>query len=342
MTAVPETAGRVVYEPTSSRQGFLLVAPGLVAVLGGACVPTVLRRVWAEMSSPSPSLEKVVESIPLLGPDGVASFAVAALEGGGAHPLLVSVVARGDSVVDLYSAERPSRRFSSQGLQPWHLASFAQVVGIRFASGASTHPVADAPTVSGAELPLVFGAASASSVLWMLDDRLAVVDEGARGGLPGPPSGETGRNEDEITLERVPERRRARHGGPSEAANLPASKPIRARPCRVRIGSQAPFELHVPVYIGRRPRGPRQTGADQVMLVEVPSPTREVSASHILVEQRVGEVVVTDLKSTNGTAVTLPGSPRINLRQGDSIVLPPYSRIDIGDGTVIEILPGAD
>ena len=78
------------------------------------------------------------------------------------------------------------------------------------------------------------------------------------------------------------------------------------------------------------------------MLIEVPSPTREVSASHLLIEQRGREVVVTDLKSTNGTAVTLPGSPRIKLSQGDSIVLPPYSRIEIGDGTVIEILPGAD
>ena len=342
MTAVPESVGRVVYEPASSRQQVLLVAPGLVAVLGGACTPAVLSRVWAEISNTSPSLEKVVESIPLLGPDGVASFAVAALEGGDAHPLLVSIVARGDPVVDLYSTDRPPRRFSSQGLQPWHLASFSRVTGVRFASSSSVDPVADAPTVSGAELPLVFGAASASSVLWMLDDRHAVVDAGPRGGLAGPPSSEAGRDDDEITLERAPERRRARHGGPPEVASPSAAKPERARPSRVRIGSQAPFELHVPVYIGRRPRGPRQTGGEQVMLIEVPSPTREVSASHILVEQRGREVVVTDLRSTNGTAVTLPGSPRIKLTQGDSIVLPPYSRIEIGDGTVIEILPGAD
>lgn len=318
------------------------MAPGLVALLGGACTPAVLSRVWAEMSSPSASLEKVVESIPLLGPDGVASFAVAALESDGAHPLLVSVVARGDSTVDLHSSDRPPRRFSSQGLQPWHLASFSRVVGIRFSSGASIGPVEDAPTLSGAELPLVSGVASASSVLWMLDDRHAVVVPPARGRVPAPSSEEAGRDDDEITLERAPERRRARHGGASEAANPPLSKPVRPRPCRVRIGSQAPFELHVPVYIGRRPRGPGQTGGEQVMLIEVPSPTREISASHILIEQRGGEVVVADLNSTNGTAVTLPGSPRIKLRQGDSIVLPPYSRIEIGDGIVIEILPGAD
>ena len=332
----------MLYESGLLGEQMLLVAPGIVVVLYGACASDVLSRVWTEMSSTSPALEKVVESIPLLGPDGVASFVVAALEGGDGNRQLVSVVARGDSVVDLYSADRPRRRFSSQGLQPWQLASFSQVSGIRFESGSSADPVADAPTVSGAELPLVFGAASASSVLWMLDERHAVVDPGVRRSVPGPPWGEAGRDEDEITLERAPERRRARHGGPSEGENAPASRPVRARPCRVRIGSQAPFELHVPVYIGRRPRGPRQSGGDQVMLVEVPSPTREISASHILIEQRGREVVVTDLKSTNGTAVTLPGSPRIKLTQGDSIVLPPYSRIEIGDGTVIEILPGAD
>jgi pSer/pThr/pTyr-binding forkhead associated (FHA) protein len=122
-----------------------------------------------------------------------------------------------------------------------------------------------------------------------------------------------------------------------EAASVP-----RRRPSRVRIGRSAPFELHVPVYVGRRPRGPRQLTADQVILIEVVSPGREVSASHVQIEQRGDEVVVTDLRSTNGTAVTLPGAPRIKLAQGESIVLPPYSRIDIGDGNVIEILPGAD
>jgi pSer/pThr/pTyr-binding forkhead associated (FHA) protein len=108
------------------------------------------------------------------------------------------------------------------------------------------------------------------------------------------------------------------------------------------VGSGTPLELHVPVYIGRRPRSPGQVTNDQVLLIEVSSPTREVSASHVRIARRGDEVVVTDLHSTNGTGVTLPGAPRIKLAQGDSIVLPPYSRIDIGDGNVIEILPGAD
>lgn len=333
MSADPNTDGRVVYEPSSApNASTVLTAPGLVAVLATGCPPAVVARLWNEISSESPSFEKVVQSIPSLGPEAIASFAVVALETDDAERRIVSIVARGDSHVDVHTRDTPPRRFTSQGLVPWHLASFSGVTGLRMGGTARTGGPADPLTVSGSELPLVLGAASADSIAWILDERFAVVN----------PSAELERDDGEITLERAPERRRARHGGSPEVFLAAPPSPQRARPNRVRIGSQAPFELHVPVYIGRRPRGPRQLAGDQVILVEVPSPTREVSASHLHIVQRGREVVVTDLKSTNGTAVTLPGSPRIKLQQGDSIVLPPYSRVEIGDGNVIEILPGAD
>lgn len=342
MAADPNSVGRVVYEPASSAvSSTVLVAPGLIAVLGGGCSPAVLARLWSELSRIAPSFERVVQSIPSLGADAVASFAVAALEEGDSAFPVMSVVARGDSFVDVHTADSPPRRFSSQGLQPWHLASFSGVTGLRF-GGARSGAVTDALGVSGTELPLVLGAASVDWVVWMLDERHVVVDPSATRDNHDPRAVEGERDDSEITLERAPDRRRARHGGVPEAGHAEPPAATRVRPCRVRIGSQAPFELHVPVYIGRRPRGPRQLAGDQIILVEVPSPTREVSASHLHIVQRGREVVVTDLKSTNGTAVTLPGSPRIKLQQGDSIVVPPYSRVEIGDGNVIEILPGAD
>jgi hypothetical protein len=49
-------------------------------------------------------------------------------------------------------------------------------------------------------------------------------------------------------------------------------------------------------------------------------------------------VIATDLKSTNGTTVRLPGSAPVRLRQSESIVVTPGSLIEIGDGNVIEIL----
>ncbi|WP_374945378.1 FHA domain-containing protein [Agreia sp.] len=343
MAAERNNPGRVVYVAASSRGArTVVVAPGLVAVIAGECPPAVLSRLWGEMSSVASSFERVVQVIPSLGADAVASFAVAAVESEHSATRIVSVVARGDSFVDVHTEDAAPRRFSSQGLQPWHLASFSGVTGLRIGGGARPSALADVLTVSGTELPLVLGAASADSVVWMLDESSTIVDPVAMRANPRGHTVDAERDDSEITLERAPERRRPRHGGsPENLRAAPVAAP-RLRPCRVRIGSHAPFELHVPVYIGRRPRGPRQLGSDQVILVEVPSPTREVSASHLHIVQRGREVVVTDLKSTNGTAVTLPGSPRIKLQQGDSIVLPPYSRVEIGDGNVIEVLPAAD
>jgi hypothetical protein len=337
------TAGGVMYVPAAaSGSRTVLVAPRLVVVLGAGASPSVRSRVWAEMTSGSPSFERVVQSIPSIGSEGLASFAVAALEHGDSAGGVVSIVARGDSIVDVHTAGSSPRRFSSQGLQPWHLASFSSVTGLRFGDAAGPGIAAGVLTVSGSELPLVIGTASADSVVWMLDHHSAVIDPFTAPHTSDTVVAEHDRAHSEIAPKRPPERRRSRHGGPHETPPTGESQRLRDRPLRVRIGAQAPFELHVPVYIGRRPRGSRQLPGDQMILIEVPSPTREVSASHLQIVQRGQEVVVTDLKSTNGTAVTPPGAPRIKLTQGDSIVLPPYSRIEIGDGNVIEILPGAD
>lgn len=337
MSVPRDTPGRVVYRAASSSGSQLaLVAPGLVVVLDGGCSPAVLSRLWLEMSEESTSFEGVVQTIPLLGADAVTSFAVAAWEADGPSSTVFSVVTRGAAVVDVHTADAEPRRFSSQGLRPWHLASFSEVTALRFAGTSDAEGNAAELAISGDELPLVLGVASVDSVMWILDERQTSVVPRERS---RPQTAPAAVDDGEITLERAPGRRTGRHGGAPES-EAPAAN--RGRPSRVRIGTQTPFELHVPVCIGRRPRGPRQLSGDQVILAEVPSPTREVSASHLFIVQRGREVVATDLQSTNGTAVTLPGSPRIKLKQGDSIVLPPYSRVEIGDGNVIEILPAAD
>ncbi len=47
---------------------------------------------------------------------------------------------------------------------------------------------------------------------------------------------------------------------------------------------------------------------------------------------------MTDLDSTNGTVVLAPGAEHLALRPGESLVVVPGTRIDIGDGVVLEIL----
>jgi hypothetical protein len=345
----PESATcRLVYEPAVAAasprpQQIVLASSGIVAALAGSPGEAVLDRVWRSVSAQDATLERVVQSIPFRGADAVASFAVAAPEQLENGERSVTLVARGDAVVDVYDAVAGRRRFSAQGLQPWHLASFARVSALRLGTPLPADDPLAGIELRGGEFPLDSGVVSAAWAAWILDEDAIIP-------IDADDAGDT-----EVTLERAPTRRRGRHGGPLEmppdGAPVSADAPPRAvvaasmprrRPSRVRIGRSAPFELHVPVYVGRRPRGPRQLAADQVILIEVASPGREVSASHVQIEQRGEEVFVTDLRSTNGTTVTLPGAPRIKLPQGESIVLPPYSRIDIGDGNVIEILPGAD
>jgi pSer/pThr/pTyr-binding forkhead associated (FHA) protein len=74
-------------------------------------------------------------------------------------------------------------------------------------------------------------------------------------------------------------------------------------------------------------------------LVKVASPSQEVSSTHIEVRQLGTSVVVTDMRSTNGSVVISPGAPPRKLRQGESVVVSPGSLVDIGDGNIMEILP---
>jgi hypothetical protein len=106
-----------------------------------------------------------------------------------------------------------------------------------------------------------------------------------------------------------------------------------------RIGNGQVYRLDTPVYIGRKPSSPRIVTGTMPRLLKVQSPSMEVSSTHLEVRQDGATVVVTDMRSTNGTFVSQPGSTHLKLRQGESVVVVPGTLVDIGDGNVIEILP---
>jgi len=106
-----------------------------------------------------------------------------------------------------------------------------------------------------------------------------------------------------------------------------------------RIGfDSAPIALDGVVFVGRKPVLPRIAQAQHPRLVTVSSPTSEVSKTHLELRQRGSNVIVTDLRSTNGSVVVIPGNPPRKMRQGESVVVTPGTFIDIGDGNLIEIL----
>lgn len=106
-----------------------------------------------------------------------------------------------------------------------------------------------------------------------------------------------------------------------------------------RVGDADAVTLDAPSYVGRRPSAPRIPTTVPPRLVSVPSPSREVSATHLEIRQVGTSIVIRDLATTNGSVVSLPGSVPRTLRQGESIVVSPGTLVDIGDDNVIQILP---
>jgi hypothetical protein len=106
---------------------------------------------------------------------------------------------------------------------------------------------------------------------------------------------------------------------------------------RFRIGRTVVW-LDAVSYVGRRPSSPRIIYGQMPRLVRVPSPKQEVSSTHLELRQLGASVVLTDMRSTNGSIVFPPGGEPRKLRQGESVVATPGSLVDIGDGNVIEIL----
>jgi hypothetical protein len=110
--------------------------------------------------------------------------------------------------------------------------------------------------------------------------------------------------------------------------------------CRVSIDPRSePILLDRPCVIGRRPSAPRIAQGPSPRLVRVHSPLKEVSSTHLEVRQLGSSVVVTDLRSTNGSVVMVPGRVPRKLRQGESLVVSPGTLVDIGDDNILKILP---
>ncbi|NYE72662.1 FHA domain-containing protein [Microlunatus parietis] len=99
-------------------------------------------------------------------------------------------------------------------------------------------------------------------------------------------------------------------------------------------------ELDGAVVIGRAPNADRST-AENPSLMTVLSPGHDISRTHAQVEAEGWEIVVTDLHSTNGTAVVLGGPDivRRRLAPGESMVVPLGSILELGDGVSIAVDP---
>jgi hypothetical protein len=359
--------GTLRFVPADGAWTVLAAWPTVVTI--SADVPDdVIDAVWSALAAPEASIEAVVSSIPIRGAAADAAFTVVRFEPPDGAPVdpahpprewTATVVARGAAAVDLLSVGG-SRRFGSGGLQPWALAEFPSVTGI---STGALPPVPE----SLLRLPtdarrLDHGIAHAERVLWAASSEM-IVNEYGRGDDdtaereshdPHTADGDTviGRRA-AATLDAIVDP--SAHGPVEEKTD---GAPDRADESSigalddetvpiydVRIGAQPPLELTGAIVIGRKPQPRRSVdvlGRPAVVtaaqaLITVDSPAQEVSANHVEIALSGRTVVVTDLRSTNGTTVRLPGRPPVRLRQGDSVVASGSAIVEIGDGNVIHI-----
>jgi hypothetical protein len=131
---------------------------------------------------------------------------------------------------------------------------------------------------------------------------------------------------------------------PSEAAcrqcraALPHDPVLVPRPVLgvLRLSLGDVITLDRDVVMGRSPRtdftGP--DGEDRPHVVKLPSADGDISRTHLRVTLDGWHVLVTDLHSTNGTLVTLPGRDPEQLRPGEPVLIRP--------GTVVTLAEGID
>ncbi len=96
--------------------------------------------------------------------------------------------------------------------------------------------------------------------------------------------------------------------------------------------------LTSPVVVGRRPQSTRIINGLLPQLIHVNSARELISSTHAEIRQEGSAVIVTDLGSTNGTVVLLPGIPPRRLRAGESTAVTPGTRVDLGDSIVLTLV----
>lgn len=116
-----------------------------------------------------------------------------------------------------------------------------------------------------------------------------------------------------------------------------APVPTRAVAAILRPSSGGETDVDRPVLIGRAPEANRIRGDQLPQLLTVSSPSQDISRTHVQVTPGQGQVIVTDMHSTNGTILVQPGGHRATLSPGEGVAAEHGSVIDMGDGVTVTI-----
>jgi hypothetical protein len=299
---------------TDSPDWVLLVTRRIVVALNSPPDHALISRLWSTASAESATVDRVLDVVPAEVAGSPLSFAIVGMpvdDGDSAVTLFVHAGAG----LDVLASGARRRVIAESG--PWFRTRLEAVSHVALGDPAQIHAPA---------LPLTEGVVRAARLdMVFADERLTQPRTGAISVAEAAHDGHT------VLRSDLPRPRDL--AAPEEPAVLGGPRTLMYG---YRLNGSQPFALDVPHYFGRNPKLPSAGG--RVVIVQ--SSTKSVSATHVKIEQVGDSVVVTDLKSTNGTSLIVPGSSWQRLAAGQSLVVPAGTFIDIGDGNVIEVMPG--
>lgn len=101
--------------------------------------------------------------------------------------------------------------------------------------------------------------------------------------------------------------------------------------------TSGPVEVDRPVLIGRSPSTSRSESEQLPWLLTVPSPSHDISRTHLEITPEGWSLRATDLNSTNGTVLIRPNSAPERMPAGQPVEVSPGCVLDLGDGVTIAI-----
>ena len=117
--------------------------------------------------------------------------------------------------------------------------------------------------------------------------------------------------------------------------------PSTPAPAKIHLSSGLVVALNRPVLLGRAPQVSRVANSALPRLVTVPSPNQDISRTHSEVRQDGDDVLVTDLRSTNGVLLLRQGHGPQRLHPGEPTVVEPGVVVDLGEGVTFTVERGA-
>lgn len=342
--------------------GYAMVTDRFALLLGAGAGDALAAAVWEAMTARDAAFEDVLSVIAAVGIGSLPDFALVELVDAGSSA--VSVAVRGGATIDLHGPQRSS--YAGSGVGTWVEGSAQHVAGISLglgeAPGHALLPIgrgvvrsnalawgasAPAPAVPPPDAAAPAAPAPAAPAHADLDpletvavDRRALSEtfgprrrsraeadhrDAVAAGAAAPPAPPASDVDDSTVLG-------SRRPGPAVAAAPAARRYV----LRLEPGGELPLDH--PVVLGRAPRAAEHPGA---RIVNVTSPRKEVSSTHVEVRLDGDLLVVSDLGSTNGTIVRDATGEVALLRGGASARVSPGAVLDLGDGILAAFEPSS-